>query len=88
MSDIDTVDNAVKQVDELGCYSRECHPEDQRQHALGPQAFFIFIYHLESYRLKMATKIQEIALTDYAININLRCGLEERLQLDHYILIE
>ena len=45
VSDVNTVYNAVKQIDKLCCHRRQRHLENQRQHTLRAQAFFVLIAH-------------------------------------------
>ena len=45
VSDVNTVYNAVKQIDKLCCHRRQRHLENQRQHTLRAQAFFVLISH-------------------------------------------
>ena len=35
MADVNTVDNTIQKVDELSRDRRQCHTEDERQHAVG-----------------------------------------------------
>ena len=59
MSDIYTIDNAIKQIDKLRSYCGKCHFKDERQHTFRPQPFFVFIYHSTLLFLKLAAKLQE-----------------------------
>jgi hypothetical protein len=46
----------------LCCYCRKRHFENQWQHTLGSQTFFIFIDHRDSSFLKTSAKVQEFPL--------------------------